>query len=526
MRGPSRPHVRAGAKISAPNEADASTYSIPAPYNGWNARGNLANMGPLDAIVMDNIFPGVQEVALRPGSVTWGTGFAANVKSLMTYNGKTTSKLFASTDVGIYDVTAAGAIGAAVAACTNGSWNTVNFATAGGSYLSMVNGVDNLKLYDGATWTTITAVSVPAITGLATTSLAYVTLHKKRQWFIEANSMNLWYLPVDSISGALTQFPVGSLFKQGGKLAAIGSWTLDGGSGSDDYFVIVTTKGEIAVYQGTDPASSTTWALVGVYNTSPPVGSLPLLDFGGDLLYLTAGGLVPLSKLVQSTVLDRSATVSYQIDGAMLDAVQEYAGNSGWQMVLHKQASALLVNIPVATDSLSYQFVMNTITKAWCRFTGWNARCWAFFNNEVYFGGQLAVYKAWTGTNDSGSPITGQVAQSYNKLGNGSQKGISLVRPNVAVAGSATLQMAIDTDFRVFNGASELTYSSGVSALWGTSLWGTGLWSVGLTLIEPKWTTVPNELGYLHSFRLQLTTSTASFTWTSTNYATRPAGIL
>ena len=31
------------------------------------------------------------------------------------------------------------------------------------------------------------------------------------------------------------------------------------------------------------------------------------------------------------------------------------------------------------------QYVMNTITKAWCRFTEWSAEDFAVFNGELYF---------------------------------------------------------------------------------------------------------------------------------------------
>jgi hypothetical protein len=528
MRGPRTLRYRANdTPIQPINEATARTAQVPAPSGGWNARGNLINMPPLDAITMDNVFPGVQEVVLRKGSVDWKTGFAANIKSLLPYTGTTTSKLFAATDAAIYDATSSGAVGASVATCTEGDWYSLNFITPGASYLVAANGVDNIKLYDGATWVTVTGVSVPAITGIATTSLTYPLSHKRRLWFIEINSMNVWYLPVESVGGAATSFPLGTLFKKGGSLLAMGSWTIDGGSGQDDLFVVVTTMGEIAVYQGIDPASSTTWALVGVYDAGIPVGDRPLLDFGGDLLYLSRNGLFPLSKLLQSTIIDRSTAFSFKIDGAFLDAAETYGSIDGWSMTAYRSANFLVVNIPLQEDVISYQFVMNTITGAWCRFTGWNARCWALFGTDLYFAGGTKVSKAWQGTSDAGVAITGTVAQAYNSLGFNSQKNISLVRPNIAVAGSATLIMAIDDDFKVFDGQTQVTFASlSTAAIWDSSLWDTGIWDIGLTAVEPKWLTVPSNPGYLHSFRLQLTTSIASFSWTSTNYAFRPAGIL
>ncbi len=332
---------------------------------------------------------------------------------------------------------------------------------------------------------------------------------------------------MDSIAGAAVKFPVGSLFKSGGYVVAIGAWTLDNGSGVDDLFVIVTSNGEIAVYQGTDPASSATWALIGVYSVAKPVSTKPLKDFGGDLLYLSANGLIPLSKLLQSALLDRSNQISYNIDGAFLDAAIDYSGNLGWQMLTHKSANLLIVNVPVSQDTLSYQFVMNTITKAWCRFTGWNASCWAEFNGLVYFAGGTKVSQAWTGNTDAGVPITGTVFQAYSYFGSRQQKNIMLARPNFGSAGAAQITMALDADFKTFSGETLLTYAPLVTGgIWGTSLWGTGTWGGDENLYESKWLTVPGDLGYLHSFRLQVTTSSGSFDWTSTDFVCKGAGIL
>jgi hypothetical protein len=527
MRGPLAPDLRANTRTRLMNEATAVPYSLPAPYKGWNARGNLANMDPLEAILLDNIFPGVQDVSVRKGSANHSTGYPDDILTLMTYSSGTANKMFASTAANIYDATGSGAVGAAVAACTNGYWSWVNMANAAGQWLCMCNGVDAYKTYDGTTWATPGITGVGAGTG---ETLNYITLHQKRLWFVEENSMRLWYLGTDAISGAATQFPVGSLFKLGGKVVAIASWTVDNGSGSNDLFVILTSNGEIAVYQGTDPASSATWSLIGVYSVASPLGNRPFVKFGGDLLYLSQTGLIPMTKIIQSVILDRSETVSFKIDGAFITAVLDYGSNlTDWHMVAHDDQHMLLVNIPVSQSDplVSYQFVMNTITKAWCRFTGWNANCWVIFNNQIYFGSDNKVRLAWVGTDDAGTPIVAQAAQAYSRLGRYGQKKISLVRPNVAFSSGVTLQMALDADFKTFSGQTTITYMpSSVGAFWDIDLWDTGVWDGGTQILDPKWTTVPADMGYLHSFRIQFTTSTAAVTWTSTEFAHQSGGII
>lgn len=526
-RGAARISQRSGAKVQLPNEATGRTATVPAPYGGWNAAGNLSNMPPLDAVVMDNIFPGVVDVSLRKGSVSWVTGLSATAKTLMPYERPSGSKIFAATDSGVYNVTTSGAAPAAEFSCTNGRWSWVNMANAGGTWLVAVNGSDSMRIYDGTTWTAITGVSTPAITGVTTSNLSYVSLFKKRLWFIEKDSMNLWYLAADAIAGAATQFPVGSLFKLGGKILAISNWTVDGGNGSDDYFVILTSKGEAAVYQGTDPASSTTWALVGVYYVGTPVGDRPLQDLGGDLIIATSAGLFPVSRFLQSSIIERTIAISFKIQGAYLDYVEAYKIFPNWSMTVFHEGNMLLVNIPTSDHASSEQFVMNLTTKAWCRFLGWNANCFAVLGGTLYFASGTGIKVGWTGTNDEGVPVSGDVIQAYNSLGVSGQKTVTMVRPHVVLQGAAIIQLSFDADFKSGKGITEVTYTRNSSdGIWDSSAWDGAVWATEETPIKPTWLEIPNDLGFLHAFRMQIVTSNASFIWTANNYLLRPAGVL
>lgn len=522
MRGGASPPGRGWPSQQPRNEALTVPHTHPAPYGGWNARGNLANMKPDEALLMDNLFPGILRVELRKGCIDWATAAPDPITALLPYQGLTANKLFAATDTDIYDVTTSGAIGAAVVSTLgSGNWKSVMMATSGGNFLLAANGVDSMRSYDGAAWAT------PAVTVATSSTWNYLTVHKRRLWAIQKDTLDLWYLPVDSIAGAAVKFPVGPLFKKGGKLVAIGTWTLDSGSGIDDLFVIVTSNGEIAVYQGTDPASSSTWALVAVYEVAKPIGDRPLLDYGGDLLYLGATGLLPLSRLRQSTIIDTTSNISLNIDGAFIDVTAEYGGNHGWQMLTHKSANLLLVNIPIAEEESYYQFAMNTATKKWCRFTGWNATCWTELGGDIFFGSATGVSQAWIGTSDAGVPITGTVLQSYAKMGSNSQKKIELVRPNFGFTGAAQLIMALNADYKLFEGATQFSYTpTDAGSLWDLANWDEGIWDAGVSLFEPKWTTVPGDLGFVHSLSLQVIASSGNFTWTSTDLALKGAGIL
>ena len=153
------------------------TASIPAPVGGWNTRDAISNMPPTDAVQMDNFFPEATVAALRDGYTEHVTGITGLPETLVAYNSSTTDELWAVAVDSLYDVTAAGPVGAAVVTgLTNARWQHTNINTAGGDFLYMVNGSDSPLLYDGTTWTAITGVSTPAITGVTTSNLIHVNL--------------------------------------------------------------------------------------------------------------------------------------------------------------------------------------------------------------------------------------------------------------------------------------------------------------------------------------------------------------
>ena len=164
--------------------AVSQPVSVPAPVGGWNARDSLTAMQPNEAVILENWFPSPTEVSLRNGYTKYTTGLPGQVETLMAYAGANTNKLFAISNTAVYDVSAGGAVGAAVlTGLTNARWGYCNIATSGGNFLSMANGVDAPRNYNGSTWTT------PTITGVTATNLKNPILYAQRQFFIEKNSL-------------------------------------------------------------------------------------------------------------------------------------------------------------------------------------------------------------------------------------------------------------------------------------------------------------------------------------------------
>jgi hypothetical protein len=499
-----------------------STRSVTAPVGGWNARDALADMKENEAIRLTNIFPRPTYCEVRGGAVNWATGMAAGGKSLMAWNGPTGSnKLFAGTSSGIYNVTNSGAVGAAeTATCTSGKFQSVNFATASGTeFLIAVNGTDKMLYYDGTTWESVDGVSAHAVTGVTTSNIIHVNVFKFRLFFIEKSKLSFWYLPVSSLGGAAVEFQLNSIFSRGGYVMAMGTWTIDSGTGSDDLAVFVTSEGEAAVIRGSNPASSTDWTLVGVYFVGRPIGRRCFAKFGGDMVLLTENGAYPLSAALLTAAIDRVRALTNKIEQAFTTAARLYQTVFGWDVTPYLGQSALIVNIPNAEGGTHQQYVMNTITKCWCQFSGWDAECFTVFNGELYFcrSGSFGTAKAWSGAADFGANIVVDVKQAFNYFGSDDQKLLQMVRPILNLTGPVSFLIGADADFNDSQPSGVAVYTVGAAALWDTAIWDVDVWSTDF-ILQKDWKTATVMPGFCFALLLRVATNQIGIQWPSTDF--------
>jgi hypothetical protein len=477
--------MRRPALLRRPRKTKLSTQqSIPAPVGGWNARDPIASMDPADAILLDNFFPSTSDVMLRKGADDHVTGISGQVESLMPYNDASGAQtLFGAAGTAFYNVTSSGAVGAAVqSSLTNARWQSINFATTAGQFLMAANGADNIRRWDGSTWVTITAASTGAITGVDTDDIIHLAVHKNRVWLIEKNTLSAWYLPTDAIAGAATEFALNGVAKNGGMLMAVEGWTIDGGDGVDDYWIAVTSEGELIAYKGTDVSSASTWALHGVWNVGQPIGRRCFLRVGGELLLITKGGVLPVSKVLLSKVVDAKSAITDKIAKAMTDAVSSYGANFGWQLLDYPGGPMVLLNVPVSEGSSQHQYVMNRDTGKWCRFKGIEANCWAILDGEPYFGGNGVVGKLWGSYDDNSDNIDGDMKQAFNYFGQrGLIKEFKDARPIFASDGSPSILAALNFDYSDDEPSGSLSFTPTSYALWDTAVWDTGVWGGGLS---------------------------------------------
>lgn len=488
--------------------------SYSAPVGGWNARDSLASMKPTDAITLKNWFPRPSYVEFRGGYASHVTGLTGNGKTLFPYNSLTgTNKLFAFTASGTYDVTTPGAVGASVLARTNGKHQCVMFGDGTNNYLIGCNGVDKPAYYDGTTWTAVDAASSPALSGVTTTRLISPNVFKNRLFFLEIESMGFWYLASGAAGGALTKFDLSGEFTKGGYLMAMATWTRDAGNGVDDYAVFFTSEGEVAVYQGTNPSSALAWAKVGSYTIGRPLGRRCVIQYGGDCVVLTENGVFPLASMLQSGMEEQSKfALSYKIQFAITEAARNYGTLFGWEAIVLPKQDALIVNIPFAEDGTHQQYVMNTLTKAWCHFEGWNAEAFGIFGGELYFAQGTTIYKAWTGTSDNTANITFYGKQAFSDFGNPNPKQCKMFMPILAVNGDINYVADIDVDFQDDNITSTATYTVVVGAKWDVAKWDEDYWATNTKIVK-QWSSPSEWAGRWLSGKIRLDSNSLTGQW-------------
>ncbi len=480
---PPRPQVAQGA-------------SIPPPIEGWDAVSPVQAMSPKRAVRLENWFPQQSWVELRRGYVRHeALAVDDPVESLMSFQGPESSVLFAAAGSNIYD-TADGDT-AVQTGLTNARWQRANFSGTVGAVLYIVNGADDPRWFDGISWTT----AVITGSGISAGDFITVTPHKGRLWFSINDSSDAAYLAADSVQGAAVKFPLGGNWSLGGHLMQIASWSLDGGNGPDDYLAFISSRGQVSIYSGTNPASD--FALVGTYYIGPPIGRRCVEKVGADIAVVSIDGVVPLSKAL---IFERAAlpkvSMTALIQRVMNQSASAYKDNFGWQLISYPRGTRAILNVPIAESDVQEQYVMNTLSGAWCRFIGMNAGCWELHNDDLYFGGNNGiVFKADTGATDNGAVIDYDMMTAFNYFGQlGIQKRWTMCRPLLTTDQTVQPGIAFNVDFQ--DNAPIQVPTSGVQpgALWDVALWDQGLWA-GDVVTQSNWTSV-SGIGYCASVRM------------------------
>ena len=357
--------------------------------------------------------------------------------------------------------------------------------------------------------------------GITPDQFIHVNSFKNRLWFVPKGSSNVVYLQtVFGVQGAASVFPLGQLMKRGGYVMAIGTWTVDTRQSVDEYIAFITSRGEVIVYQGTDPTTASTFALVGIYQIGAPIGRRCYLRISGDLQVITIDGVVGMSEMLST---DRAAANRVSLTSIIMNemalAAQSYKNNFGWQLIEYALGTLAIMNVPMSENRQQEQYIMNTITGAWSRFIGLNengdvdptyginANCWEVDGNDnCYFGGNDGTVYQWNvGSGDGANSITCSVEGAFNSFGNASQlKRYTMLQPLITTNGNPIPSIGVNIDF-----ASNATFSTEqpvitASAKWDSVKWNQFTWGEAATTTN-NWISVVGE-GHYVSIVTEVTT--------------------
>lgn len=494
----------------------AKSYAFQPPVRGIVLNEPLSNAKPGGARVLENWVATATGARTRGGCLKAATIGTAPVRRLWTFKSGNANELFASDDENIFNITSVADDSTppapAVENQSNGYYSTAQFGTAGGNYLYAVNGADDAQLYDGATWKPINTLTTPAITGVGSSSLVFVWSFANRLFFVEKDSMNAWYLPVDSIGGAAQQFSLAGLFQEGGSLLYGGKWSMDSGDGLDDKCVFVSTEGEVAVFQGTNPSSAAEWQKVGVYKVTAPMGPNATMQAGGDLLMGVEDGIVPISQAVNKDAAALSlSAVSRNIEPEWKRQVP-IRRSVPWEIMKWPSNNMMVVALPSADESIpTLAFVANLETGAWSFFTGWDIQCMAHYSGVGYFGTRNGtVHQMEVTGSDDGMPFTcTYVALPDQMRTPGQYKTIESARATFSANIPFKPKISASMDFRIRLPTAPSSAADSSNDLWDQGLWDVALWDAGsVQEISTRWVSIGRS-GFAVSPQVQITSGTS-----------------
>lgn len=523
-------------------------FAFTAARDGWIANQALgqpnakkADGSPLwGASVLDNMYPSADGPVLMRGSALYATlGLGdAPTRSMFVYNAGNNERLFAATDEAIYDITtvlepANVLIGAGneddvigtedddiigwastlgldvVNGQTGGNWISIQFATQGDVFLRLVNGEDTPLVFNGTDFDTFPSLNfVPPYAGNDPADLSYVWAYKQRLFFIMKDTLDAYYLPVDEVGGDLTRLPLGGVFSRGGSILFGASWSLDAGhqGGLSEQCIFVTTEGEVAVYQGSNPSSADDWQKVGVYQIGRPRGNKAWVRDGGDIIVATSIGYVRLSEAIRREMAALGPTaVSYPIETAWNNAVE--ARPDPWACEIWASRQMAIVAIPTPAGQVPEWFIANVRTGAWAKRLNWDALCVVVFRERLFYGTpQGGVVEAGVTGLDQGAAYAGTCVPLFNDLGTpASFKITELVRAVGITPVEAGVQTSMQVDYVVSLPPNPAALPVPVGTQWGNTVWGGFNWGeTSMPRPQQRWE-VRAGAGYAFAPAVQVT---------------------
>ena len=474
------------------------SITIPAPSGGIDTSSPVGQMDPLNCMYAYNMGPSETGISTRPGYREYVLDVentsALGVTTLIPYDGPAGSRLYAVTNEGIWDVSTYN-----TTPVQKYTFTTDTTASAGwGVYIAYVDQANKEWLFyadstnglfecdvSANTWATYAG-----ITGVSAADIGFITSHKRRIWLVERGTSTAWYLPVDAKTGAATEFFFGTKFLRGGSLVGLWNWTVDGGTGVDDYLVALSSSGDVLPYKGPDP-SDASWGVAGMYYIGQiPEGRRIATEYAGDLHLLSSRGLIAMSDLLKGVSLsDTKQSVSRKVAKLLRREMSVLREDRGWNVALLPAIDTLLIVRPTRSGHPELQYSSSLTLGGWGNWRGIGIRGICEWKGKVYIG--TDDNKVWVMDADrdameispsdpslNGQPIDFSILYSFQRIANdGRVRQVTMIRPDFYSVNAPLFETKAIYDYKV----SELVAISGdqgqTDDVWDTGTWDSAVWA-------------------------------------------------
>lgn len=348
-----------------------------------------------------------------------------------------------------------------------------------------------------------------ASTWVSPNTFQIVVAHMNRLFFADSNNLAIYYLPLQQKSGAVKVFPLNAVFRRGGTIRAMYTWSVDGGAGMDDHLVVFSSNGECVIYKGIDP--DTDFTLVGIYRFDSPMSKHSIAQYGGELYVLISTGLVPMSTLMRAET-EHLGQMERSVTSLFLANAIAHRSDRGWQTFLNPSTGRMFCNLPQGAPNRYRQLVRHMPKSVWTTFAGVPARCWNWLDPIVYFGDDSGnVYEMHpTHLSDDGNGIRVDVQMAWNSFGTASDKQFKGVTTYYSSNGD--VHPTVDIHVGYNSATPQNTPDIGDTAEgaeWDLAVWDESYWASGDRALS-FWNGV-SAFGHVGAIRMTAVLTNASF---------------
>lgn len=415
-------YARRKQRRSSP--ALAREIDLPLPLNGMFVDAKAAKVSNLYAAEMVNWRSNGVSLVLRPG-ITW-TGEPAPIIQRVPYEFGRSPRYIEMTG--------------SEATCDGASLSRIfggrAMAAAISSNIIMADGIADPVRYDGSAFSN---ASFTTTTGADPARFDCVIAHHDRLFFWRSGrGLEFYYGDVGAVSGGLARFPLDRLGNITGSIAAMVSLTVDAGHGMNDMLCIITTTGQMVIYEGLDPGDSADWRLTGRVQAAAPVSREAFAEVGADAWMLTAQGVVSIGESLRASVMALASEITAPIAGEIMEAVEQ--GGGAWSMTTAADGSMVVVSR--AEGLTAKQWVYYTQSRSWAT-ADMPARDW----HNLVGAPQITGFDGRLGTikpRSSGESMTARLVTGWFETGR--DTGVAWVKPTIRAQGPLQVRLVVLSD--------------------------------------------------------------------------------